>query len=209
MNRSIILLALFAPLLLSACLGRSGPPAPVANLGLGGIQNEGPEVPAAPAAEVMAPETLEPIFVQAAKTPAPNNNQAPHRMERREGQTSFAWPLRGPVISRYGQSPGSLHNDGINIAAKKGTVVLAAADGVVAYVGRNIESYGTMVMIRHDSVMMTAYAHLGGATVKQGQYVKKGQAIGTVGASGSMKSAQLHFQVRRDGKPVDPGRYLF
>lgn len=120
----------------------------------------------------------------------------------------YVWPVRGKVISSYGPKEGGLYNDGINIAAPKGTPVAAAADGTVAYVGDDLRSYGNLVLIRHANGLTTAYAHLNGVSVRKGDRVVKGQSIGTVGSSGTVSNAQLHFEIRQSGKTVDPKQFL-
>jgi murein DD-endopeptidase MepM/ murein hydrolase activator NlpD len=120
----------------------------------------------------------------------------------------FVWPVRGKVVSTYGAKEGGLYNDGINIAAPKGTPVAAAADGVVAYVGNDLESYGNLVLVRHGGGAMTAYAHLASVNIKKGMTVRKGQAIGSVGSTGAVSAAQLHFEIRQGAKTYDPRQYL-
>jgi murein DD-endopeptidase MepM/ murein hydrolase activator NlpD len=120
----------------------------------------------------------------------------------------FVWPVRGKVISTYGEKPGHLYNDGINIAAPKGAPVVAASDGTVAYVGNDLAGYGNLVLIRHANGIVTAYAHMNGMNVARGQAVRKGQAIGTVGSTGTVASSQLHFEVRRGMNSIDPAKYL-
>lgn len=120
----------------------------------------------------------------------------------------FIWPVKGRVISGYGPKDGGLYNDGINIAAPRGTPVLSAADGTVAYVGDSLKSYGNLVLVRHPGGMVTAYAHLNNVTVKPGMALKKGQPIGTVGSTGAVMNAQLHFEVRRGSATLNPREYL-
>lgn len=120
----------------------------------------------------------------------------------------FIWPVKGRVISGYGPKDGGLYNDGINIAAPRGTPVLSAADGTVAYVGDSLKSYGNLVLVRHPGGMVTAYAHLNNVTVKPGMALKKGQPIGTVGSTGTVANAQLHFEVRRGSATLNPREYL-
>lgn len=124
---------------------------------------------------------------------------------RRRG---FVWPVRGQVISSYGPKDGGLYNDGINIAAPRGTPVVAAADGVVAYVGNTLQSYGNLVLIRHPGGMVTAYAHMHTVTVKEGMPIRRGQTIGAVGSTGTVAHAQLHFEVRHGTDSIDPKQYL-
>ncbi|MFH1157553.1 MAG: LysM peptidoglycan-binding domain-containing M23 family metallopeptidase [Pseudomonadota bacterium] len=120
----------------------------------------------------------------------------------------FVWPVRGSVVSAYGPKEGGLYNDGINIAAPRGTPVAAAAAGVVAYVGNDLKSYGNLVLIRHGGGMMTAYAHLASVRVKKGMTVRKGQSIGSVGATGAVSASQIHFEIRQGPGTRDPMQYL-
>lgn len=118
--------------------------------------------------------------------------------------SGFAWPVKGEIISEFGPSQRGVHNDGVNIAAKEGSVVGAAAKGRVAFVGDNIKSFGRLVLIKHNSGVITAYAHLGDITVKEGEVVTAGQAIGTIGKSGRVETPQLHFEIRKSRQPIDP-----
>ncbi len=117
---------------------------------------------------------------------------------------SFAWPVRGTVISAFGPKGKGLDNDGINIAAPKGSPVKAADGGIVAYAGSEMKGFGNLVLIRHQGGWVTAYAHLERLIVARDSTVAKGDMIGTVGATGGVTSPQLHFEARREGKPVDP-----
>jgi murein DD-endopeptidase MepM/ murein hydrolase activator NlpD len=118
------------------------------------------------------------------------------------------WPVSGQVISAYGPKKSGLHNDGINIKAPRGAPVRASDNGVVAYVGNELEGFGYLVLIRHANKWMTAYAHMDNVNIKKGQTVKQGDVIGTVGSTGSVSSPQLHFEIRRGTKALDPVRYL-
>ena len=120
----------------------------------------------------------------------------------------FDWPVRGKIISAYGPKEGGLYNDGINIAAPKGAPVKSAGDGIVAYVGNDLKTYGNLVLIRHDNGMMTAYAHLGAIKVKKNMSVRRGQTVGSVGSTGTVKASQLHLEIRQGSKTYDPQKYL-
>jgi murein DD-endopeptidase MepM/ murein hydrolase activator NlpD len=120
------------------------------------------------------------------------------------GNGRFAMPVSGPVISDYGPKSGGLHNDGINIGAPRGAAVKAAENGIVAYTGDEIGGYGNLVLIRHSGGYMTAYAHLGSIKVKKGQNLSRGQVLGTVGASGNVDKPQLHFEIRKGSKALNP-----
>lgn len=121
---------------------------------------------------------------------------------------SFVWPVRGRVISAFGGDESGQRNDGINIAAEAGTPVKAAESGVVVYAGNELSSYGNLLLIRHPSGYVTAYAHNGKITVAKNDIVKRGQKIAVVGATGKVDRPQLHFEIRRGDKPVDPEGYL-
>ncbi len=122
--------------------------------------------------------------------------------------STFIWPVRGRIISAFGPKSDGLYNDGINIAAPRGTPVAAAADGVVAYVGNALKSYGNLVLIRHGGGMMTAYAHLASIRARRGMMVQRGEVIGTVGSTGAVSASQLHFEIRRGAKACNPLSYL-
>lgn len=120
------------------------------------------------------------------------------------GSGKFAMPVNGRIISAYGPKGGGLHNDGINIAAPRGASVRSAQSGVVAYVGDAIEGYGNLVLVRHDKGYITAYAHLGKVTVTRGDMLGKGQVLGSVGMTGSVTEPQLHFEIRKGTKALNP-----
>jgi len=116
----------------------------------------------------------------------------------------FIWPIEGKLLSEYGSKGDGLHNDGINIAAPKGAPVFASAPGVVAYAGNEIRGFGNLLLIQHADGWMTAYAHNEKLMVKRGDKVTQGQQISAVGATGNVASPQLHFEIRRGKRAVDP-----
>jgi len=116
----------------------------------------------------------------------------------------FSWPARGRIIEGFKAG----RNDGINIAVPDGTIVKAAASGVVAYAGNELKGYGNLVLIRHPNGFVSAYADNGQLEVKRGQSVRRGQTIAKSGQSGNVSSPQLHFELRKGQTPVDPTRYL-
>ena len=121
----------------------------------------------------------------------------------------FIWPIKGDVLLNFGpQAAKGQNNDGINIAAPKGTPIQAAENGVVAYVGNELKGFGNLVLIKHPDGWVSAYAHADQVLVKKGQVITKGQEIGTVGQTGSVTQSQLHFELRRQGEAVDPEEYL-
>lgn len=117
---------------------------------------------------------------------------------------SFTWPVRGTIISAFGPKGKGRDNDGINIAAPKGAPVKAAEGGMVAYAGNEMKGFGNLVLIRHEGGWVTAYAHMDRVVVSRDTIVAKGDMIGSVGTTGGVSSPQLHFEVRREGKPTDP-----
>jgi murein DD-endopeptidase MepM/ murein hydrolase activator NlpD len=120
----------------------------------------------------------------------------------------FQWPVNGKVISSFGATSGGLHNDGINIAAPRGTPVHAAENGVVVYAGNQLRGFGNLVLIRHADGWVTAYAHNDTLLVKKGQQVKRGDVIARVGSTGNVSQPQLHFEVRKGTEAVDPKTML-
>jgi len=118
----------------------------------------------------------------------------------------LVWPLKGVLYGRYGLRSGQRH-DGIDIAAPEGTPVGAAADGKVIFAGKQA-GYGALVVLRHDGGLVTLYAHNARVLVKQGQHVREGQPIATVGQTGKTTGPHLHFEVREGTRPRDPLRFL-
>lgn len=120
----------------------------------------------------------------------------------------FVWPVEGNILAKYGPSGKGLHNDGINIAVAKGASVKAAENGVVAYSGNELQGFGNLLLVKHADGWMTAYAHNDELLVKRGEQVKRGQVISRAGSSGNVRTSQLHFELRRGTKAVDPLKYL-
>lgn len=121
----------------------------------------------------------------------------------------YRWPVKGTVTRTFNPSgKGKEQNDGINIAAAKGTPVVAANNGVVAHAGNQLRGFGNVVLVKHDNGTMTVYAHLDKVSVKKGDAVRAGQKLGAVGQTGTVKEPQLHFEIRKGRKPIDPNKYL-
>jgi len=120
----------------------------------------------------------------------------------------FGWPVEGRLISEFGPAGKGLHNDGINIAVSVGTAVRAAENGVVAYSGNELQGFGNLLLIKHADGWMSAYAHNKELLVARGDKVQKGQIITRSGDSGSVRSPQLHFELRRGTKAVNPLEYM-
>lgn len=123
-------------------------------------------------------------------------------------KASFAWPTQGKIISSFGPKRGGLYNDGINIAAQKGSSVKSSQQGVVAYVGDELKGYGNLIIIKHSNKMITAYGHLNKSIVKRGDKVEKQQVIAYVGSSGNVNRSQLYFGLRKGKDPINPQKYL-
>jgi len=118
--------------------------------------------------------------------------------------SGFIMPVSGRIVLPFGSAGGGERNDGINIAANAGTPIRAAADGTVTYAGNELKGYGNLILIKHEGGYVTAYAHAASIGVARGQVVAKGDVIGTVGQTGDVNQPQLHFEIRRDMKPIDP-----
>lgn len=120
----------------------------------------------------------------------------------------FAWPVKGPVIAGFGPAGKGLHNDGVNILVPEGTPVKAAENGVVVYAGNELKGFGNLLLLKHDGGWMTAYAHNSQLIAQRGATVKKGEVIAKSGASGNVDRPQVHFELRKGSKAVDPVKYL-
>lgn len=138
-------------------------------------------------------------------TPPPSDTQI-----AAAGRGRFNWPVSGDILSRFGPTGGGQRNDGVNISARVGDGVRAAAAGEVVYAGNQVPGFGNLVLVKHDSGWVTAYAHLSNIDVKMRQQIAQGQIVGQVGQTGTVDQPQLHFEVRyaptpKDrAKPIDP-----
>ncbi len=120
----------------------------------------------------------------------------------------FAWPLAGRILSGFGAKPNGQFNDGVNIAARPGQTVQAAADGEVVYADSRLKGFGNLLLVRHANGWLTAYAHAETLLVRKGEKVQRGEAIARAGSTGAVRTTQLHFEVRFNRKPLDPVRVL-
>ena len=125
----------------------------------------------------------------------------------RMGKT-FRKPVEGLVIGQFGPQRDGTVNEGLTISVPKGTPIKAAENGVVAYVGDELPGFGNLILIRHAEEYVTAYAHADAIMVKKCEVVKRGQTIGTAGVTGDASQPQLHFEIRKNAKPVDPAPLL-
>jgi len=117
---------------------------------------------------------------------------------------AFIWPAAGPLLGGFDEAK----NKGLDIGGKAGDAVMAAADGQVVYAGAGLRGYGNLLILKHNNTFLTAYAHNQALLVKEDQKVKKGQKIAEMGNSDSASGVKLHFEIRRQGKPVDPAKLL-
>ena len=122
--------------------------------------------------------------------------------------TDFRWPVRGRIIAGFGTKPNGEKNDGINLAVPEGTAVKAAEAGTVIYAGNELEGYGNLILIRHADGWVSAYANNRDLTVKRGEKVHRGETIAHAGMTGAVNSPQVHFELRKGAKPVNPLNYL-
>jgi lipoprotein NlpD len=158
-----------------------------------------PAVTAAPVPKVGASA---PVAVPSGSTPAPVAPVLPVPMTA-EDDLGWIWPVNGTVLAGFDE----VKNKGLDIGGKAGDPVLAAADGRVVYAGAGLRGYGNLIILKHNNTYLTAYAHNQTLLIKEDQTVRKGQKIAEMGSTDS-DQVKLHFEVRRQGKPVDPARYL-
>tara|TARA_R110001599_G_scaffold159052_1_gene346009 strand:+ start:30371 stop:31213 length:843 start_codon:yes stop_codon:yes gene_type:complete len=130
------------------------------------------------------------------------DNAVSEQQDGGDDSVSWMWPASGKVVSAFDDS-----KKGIDIAGKSGQAVLAASTGKVMYAGSGIRGYGNLVIVKHNSTLLSAYAHNKKILVKEGQAVTKGQKIAEMGDSDA-DAIKLHFEIRQQGKPVDPLKYL-
>ena len=147
-----------------------------------------------------APGASAPVATVAA-TPAPA--PAPAAAGSGDEEVAWQWPASGTVLSGFEEG----RTKGLAIAGKPGDAVLAAADGRVVYAGSGLRGYGNLVILKHNNTYLTAYAHNQVLLVKEDQTVRRGQKIAEMGSTDADR-VQLHFEVRRQGKPVDPSKLL-
>jgi lipoprotein NlpD len=120
-----------------------------------------------------------------------------------EEEIAWIWPTAGPLLGGFDE----VKNKGLDIGGRIGDPVVAVADGRVVYAGAGLRGYGNLVILKHNNTFLTAYAHNQALLVKEDQAVRKGQKIAEMGSSDTDK-VKLHFEIRRQGKPVDPAKYL-
>jgi len=157
---------------------------------------------------VTAPATVPAATANVVTPPAQNPEPPKAKQEVTAAMPSFRWPVNGRVIQGFGPRPTGAQNDGINVSVPEGTPIKAAEDGVVAYAGNELKTYGNLVLIRHSNGYVTAYAHASEILVKRDDRVKRGQVIAKSGQTGSVSGPQVHFEIRKGSTPVDPAPFL-
>ena len=158
-----------------------------------------------------APAASPPVTVAVATPPAPPPVAAPAAPSLpppaapRDGDedVNWAWPSAGPVVAPFDETKAK----GLSIGGKAGDPIYAAADGRVVYAGSGLRGYGNLIILKHNNTYLTAYAHNQALLVKEDQTVRRGQKIAEMGSTDS-DTVRLHFEIRRQGKPVDPARLL-
>ncbi len=150
----------------------------------------------APRHPTTSPATHPPVSSGSSATPAPPAASSPF---------SWRWPTEGQLVGKY--VSGNPTRQGIDIAGTGGQPVRAAAAGVVVYSGSGLVGYGELIIVKHNDEWLSAYGHNRARLVNEGQVVKAGQQIAEMGRSGAARD-MLHFEIRYNGKPVDPQRYL-
>jgi len=166
--------------------------------------------PPAGSKSAVKPAVKPPSNIDTAKTDAPKVDAAKADAPKPEASKEMvaepgirlSWPAKGKVTEEFNDK-----NKGIDIAGKLGDPVTAASDGKVVYAGNSLRGYGNLVIIKHDNTYLTAYAHNRTLLVKEGDTVKKGQKIAEMGDTDAT-SVKLHFELRVNGKPVNPTPYL-
>jgi len=135
----------------------------------------------------------------------PKSDPAPVVAMPANGEIQWDWPHRGNIVGRF--SDTSVEGKGLDLAGNVGDPILAAADGEVVYAGGGLQRYGNLLILKHNDHFLSAYAHNRNLLVKEGDKVRRGQKIAELGNSG-VDRYMLHFEIRQDGKPVDPLLFL-
>jgi lipoprotein NlpD len=182
-------------------------PAAVAARGVATAKVEGRSLDAkAPPAAASAASAPAPATA-AAPAPAPAlppvASAEPPAARTADDDVKWMWPATGNVIGSFDES----RTKGLAIGGKTGDPIYAAADGRVVYAGSGLRGYGNLVIVKHNNTYLTAYAHNQTLLVKEDQVVRRGQKIAEMGSS-EAERVQLHFEIRRQGKPVDPAKLL-
>jgi lipoprotein NlpD len=151
----------------------------------------------------VAPSTVTPLTPSSAVPLTGVATPQPAAPRENEDDMNWAWPAAGPVVAPFDDAK----TKGLAIGGKAGDPVYAAADGRVVYAGSGLRGYGNLVIVKHNATYLTAYAHNQALLVKEDQIVKRGQKIAEMGSTDADR-VQLHFEIRKQGKPIDPSRLL-
>lgn len=162
-----------------------------------------PSTVTAPPMVLPPPIATAPTVTTAATSVATGAAAQPGLVKETDDDVSWIWPAAGPVITGFDE----VRSKGLAIVGKAGDPVVAAADGRVVYAGSGLRGYGNLVIVKHNTAYLTAYAHNQTLLVKEDQVVRRGQKIAEMGSSDADR-VQLHFEIRRQGKPIDPARLL-
>jgi lipoprotein NlpD len=155
-------------------------------------------------ATVIAPGSTGSASKPTTATPSSTSKPAPAvAASGADDDLGFIWPASGALLAGFDEA----RNKGYDISGKAGDPVMAAADGRVVYAGAGLRGYGNLIILKHNNTFLTAYAHNQTLLVKEDQSVRKGQKIAEMGSTDADR-VKLHFEIRRQGKPVDPSRYL-
>ncbi|MEO8022527.1 peptidoglycan DD-metalloendopeptidase family protein [Polaromonas sp.] len=161
----------------------------------------GSVTPVGPAPAASAPAQASSAATQSASAAKPAAATPP--AVAADEELAWIWPAQGSVLAGFDEAK----NKGVDIAGKAGDPVMASADGRVVYAGAGLRGYGNLIILKHNNTFLTAYAHNQTLLVKEDQSVRKGQKIAEMGASDADR-VKLHFEIRRQGKPVDPAKFL-
>lgn len=167
-----------------------------------------PPVETAPPPKVVAtnptppptPPTKPPVV---APVEIPKSSEPPPQLNA--GGVSWRWPATGSVVGTF--VGGDQTKQGVDIAGNEGDPVFATADGEVVYSGNGLIGYGELIIIKHNANFLSAYGHNRKRLVQEGEKVKAGQKIAEMGATAAARN-ELHFEIRKNGKPVNPLEYL-
>ena len=200
-----------APPLAGTVVATAPAPAPAPSSGVGAVAKPvtlssatpAPVPPVAPAGPASAARPVAAASAPSAPAPAVASASAPAAAGNADDEIAWIWPTGGGVLAGFDE----VKNKGLDIGGTAGEAVVAAADGRVVYVGAGLRGYGNLIILKHNNTYLTAYAHNQTLLVKEDQSVRKGQKIAEMGNSDADR-VKLHFEVRRQGKPVDPAKYL-
>jgi lipoprotein NlpD len=156
-------------------------------------------------ASASRPSSSAPVVASIPPSATPAPTAPPPGPPTGEDELAWGWPTAGggTVLAGFDEQ----RNKGLDISGKPGDPVLASADGRVVYAGAGLRGYGNLIILKHNNTYLSAYAHNQALLVKEDQTVRKGQKIAEMGSSDADR-VKLHFEIRRQGKPVDPARYL-